>query len=162
MPQRSIVFDNDLLDVSLTLPARLRARARVFKQALRGLSPGLTAIPDANTGLRADLPVWPQWLLVSSRIALQETGILPSPRLTQPYYSESSWPNMRELIRHNESLRILIEDTIHDPRCIDPGLFCVEAVDSVLNMHVAGEADFTSLLFELLTFGQWHKHYGPP
>jgi hypothetical protein len=68
---------------------------------------------------------------------------------------------MRELIRHNESLRTLIGNTIHDPRCIDPGLFCVGTVDSLFNMHLAGEADLTSLLFELLTFGQWHKRHGP-
>jgi asparagine synthase (glutamine-hydrolysing) len=162
VPQRSIIFDNDLLDVSLALPAGLRARGKVLKSAMRRLSTRLAAIPDANTGLRADLPVWPEWCLVASRIALQEAGVLPRPRLAHPAHSEGSWPNRRELIRHNESLRALIENTLHDPRCLDPDLFCPETAVDLFRMHLAGEADFTRLLFSLLTFGQWHRRYGPP
>ena len=161
LPQRSIVFDNDLLDVSLSLPPQVRARGRAFKRALKMLSPGLSAIPDANTALRADFPVWPEWALVSGRIALHEVGLMPQPRLARPWHTQGSWPNMRELIRHNEKLRTLIEETVHDPRCIDPGLFRTEVADSCFRHHMAGTTDFTKVLFALLTFGRWHMQYGP-
>jgi len=161
MPQRSIVFDNDLLAVSLSLPANLSARARLFKRALKILSPDLSAISNANTGLRADLPVWPEWVLVGVRTALQETGILPHPSMVHPAYTDRAWPDLRQLNRHSEPLRTLIERTLYDPRCIDPGLFCPAVAHSVFESHVAGQADCTSLLFRLLTFGQWHRRYGP-
>jgi asparagine synthase (glutamine-hydrolysing) len=161
MGQRSIVFDNDLLEISLSIPPRLRARGRVLRKALKMLSPELAAIPNANTGLRADLPVWPEWLLVSGREALREIGVLRRPQLPHPAYTNRSWPNKAELIRHNDKIRRSIEETLHDPECIDPDLFNVEAVDSILEKHMNREEDYSRLLYLLLTFGRWHKKYGP-
>jgi hypothetical protein len=161
MGHRLVIADNDLWSVALSIPPRLRAKGRVLRKALKRISPELAAIPNANTGFRADLPLWLEWMLVSSHIALREAGILPRPHVPHPAYTERSWPDMAELIRHNEKLRAMLETTLHDPNCIDPDLFCVETVVSLLRMHLAREADFTKLLFSLLTFGQWHKHYGP-
>jgi asparagine synthase (glutamine-hydrolysing) len=161
MGQRSIVFDNDLLEVSLSIPPGLRANGRVFKKALKMLSPELAAIPNANTGLRADLPVWPEWLWVNGKKALQEIGVLRRPQLPHPAYTNGSWPNMPELIRHNDKLKGLLEETLHDPECIDPDLFNVKAIDSVFEKHMARESNFMELLFLLLTFGRWHKKYRP-
>jgi hypothetical protein len=161
MGHRLVIADNDLWSVALSIPPRLRARGRVLRKALRRLSPELAGIPNANTGFRADLPVWIEWGLVSSRIALQEVGILPRPHVPDPTFTQQSWPDMGALIRHNEKLRTLLDVTLHDPQCIDPRLFSVDVVDSVFKQHLAGKAEHANLLFALLTFGQWHKDYGP-
>lgn len=161
MEQRSIIFDNDMLDFSLSMPPKFRSNGRVFRKALRKLSPELVAIPNANTGLRADLPVWPEWLLVRTRGVLRKMGVLPRPKLPHPVYTNGSWPNKAELIRYNEKLKRLIGETLHDPECIDPDLFNVKAIDSIFERHINRGEDFTDLLLLLLTFGRWHKKYGP-
>jgi asparagine synthase (glutamine-hydrolysing) len=161
MGHRLVIADNDLWSVGLSIPPRLRARGRVLRKALQRLSPDLAAIPNANTGFRADLPVWLEWALVSSRIALQEVGVLPRPRVPHPTFTQQSWPQMGALIRHNEKLRTMLDVTLHDPRCIDPRLFRVDVVDSVFKQHLVGKAEHANLLFALLTFGQWHRDYGP-
>ena len=161
VPQRSAIFDNDLLDLALAIPPEYRARGRVLKQALHRLSPQLAGIPDSSTGLRADLPVWPEWILVSSGIALRDIGIWPEKRRSHPAHQDTSWPHMRELIRHNEKLGTLIAGTLHDPRCIDPDLFDMEIVDSQFRQHMAGATDCSTLLFWLRTCGMWHKDSEP-
>jgi hypothetical protein len=111
--------------------------------------------------LRGDLPVWLEWCLVGSRIALEDIGVWSGPRVPHPAYTERAWPDMGELIRHNGQLRSLIDTTIHDPTCIDPHLFRVEVVDAVFKRHLSRQVESTNLLFALLTFGLWHRHYGP-
>jgi hypothetical protein len=161
MAQRSVIFDNNLLELSLRIPPELRSRGRVLKKALSRLSPTLATIPDANTGLRADLPVWIQWPIVSSRTVLQDAGLLSPPRLPSPAYANGSWPHWGELIRYNTTLRTMIEDTLHNPACLDPGLFDIQQADSILTRHLERQQDSARMLFALLTFGQWHKRYGP-
>jgi asparagine synthase (glutamine-hydrolysing) len=161
LPQRSVIFDNGLLELSLSIPPHLRARGRVLRRALRRLSPGLAAIPDANTGLRPDLPVWLSWLLVSSGIALREAGICPRRKLPHPAFTDRSWPYWSELIRRNEKLRTMIEATIRDPECLDPELFDADAVWGIHRDHMERKDDYGRRLFQILTFGRWHKSYGP-
>lgn len=161
MGQRSIVFDNDLLEVSLSIPPRFKTGGRVLRKALKMLSPELAAIPNANTGLRANMPVWPEWLLLRGRGVLRKIGVLSRPQLPHPAYTNGSWSNMAELIRHNEKLERLIGETLRDPECIDPSLFNIEAIDSIFEKHINREESFTDLLFLLLTFGQWYGKYGP-
>jgi len=159
--QRSVVHDNDLLDVSSSIPLELRAKARVLKKALRNLSPELAAIPYANTGLRADMPVWPEWLLANGLEALRMFGVLRRAKQPHPAYRNGSWPNRGELIRTNEKLRTLIDDTLLDPASIPPDLFDVEAVRGLWQEHLNRDADHFEQLFLLLTFGRWHEKYGP-
>jgi asparagine synthase (glutamine-hydrolysing) len=159
--QRSVIFDNDLLELSLSIPPKLRAKGRVLRRALQRLSPELAAITNADTGLRADLPVWPEWLLLRSQGVLRKVGILAAPQLPHPVFTNGSWQNMAELIRHNEKLNRLIEETLRDPECIDPDLFDAKTAYSILQKHIDREADHTDLLCSLLTFGRWYKKYGP-
>jgi asparagine synthase (glutamine-hydrolysing) len=160
--ERTIVFDNDLLNLYLSMPPRLRLEGGVYRKVLEKIAPELATISNANTGLRADLPVWPEWLLLRGRGVLRKIGVLPRPQLPHPAYTNGSWPDMAELIRHNEKLKNLIEETLRDSECIDPGLFNVKAIDSIFEKHIDGrEKGFTDLLCLLLTFGRWHKKYGP-
>jgi asparagine synthase (glutamine-hydrolysing) len=159
--QRSVIADNDLWSLSLSIPPRLRANGRVLKKALRRISPALAALPYSNTGLRADLPPWPEWLLLRGRGVLRRVGLVSRPQLPHPAFSSGPWPNRAELIRQNAKLKGLMEQTLRDPACIDPDLFDVRAVDTVLEQHLNRKADHTTMLCSLLTFGQWYRDYGP-
>jgi asparagine synthase (glutamine-hydrolysing) len=159
--ERTIVFDNDLLNLHLSMPPQLRLEGRVYRKVFRKIAPELVVISNANTGLRGDMSVWGEWLLANSTAALQKICVLPRPQLPHPAYTNGSWPNKAELIRYSEKLKRLIGDTLHDPECIAPNLFDVEAIDSVFEKHINREEDSSHLLYLLLTFGRWHKKYGP-
>ena len=159
--ERTIVFDNDLFNLSLSMPPKLRLEGRVYRKMLRTVAPKLAAVPYAKTDLRADIPIFLEWMLTTSRGALRTVGMWPRPQLPHPAYTNGPWPNMAELIRYSEGLKGLISETLHDPECIDPDLFNVKAIDSIFEKHINREEDFTDLLYLLLTFGRWHKKYGP-
>jgi asparagine synthase (glutamine-hydrolysing) len=161
MGQRSVIADNDLWSVALSIPPSLRAKARVLRKALKRISPELAAIPNANTGFRADLAVGLEWFLVSSRIALRDLGAWPRPKVPHPAFTHRSWPYWSGLIRHNDKLRTMIETTIRDPECLNPDLFDREAAIAILERHMQRREDHGRWLFQLLTFGWWHKRYGP-
>ncbi len=161
MSERTVVFDNDLFDLHLSMPPELRLGGRVYRKMLRTVTPKLTAVPYANTGLSANMPMLLEWTLATGIRALQEVHILPRAQLPHPAYTNGSWPNMAELIRYSEKLKRVIGETLHDQECIDPDLFNVKAIDSILEKHINREEDSTYLLYLLLTFGRWHKKYGP-
>jgi hypothetical protein len=161
MSERTTALDNDLLNLCLSMPPQLRLDGRVYRKALREMSPELAVLPDANTGLRADMPILLEWLLITSRGALRTVGLWPRPRLPHPTYTNGSWPNMEELIRYSEPLNGLISEALHDPECIDPDLFNVKAIDSLFKRHMGREESSSDLLYLLLTFWRWYKKYGP-
>jgi len=159
--ERTIVFDNDLFNLYLSMPPQLRLEGRVYRKMLRTVAPELAAVPYAKTDLRADIPIFLEWMLTTSRGALRTVGMWPRARLPHPAYTNGPWPDMAELIRYSEKLKRLIEETLHDPECIDPNLFNVKAIGSIFEKHVDREEDSRYLLYLLLTFGRWHKKYGP-
>ena len=161
MNERTIIFDNDLFDLYLSMPPGFRLKGRVFRKVLRKIAPEFAAILNANTGLRADMPIALEWVLTISRGALRKIHILPRPQLPHPAFTNGSWPKMSELIRYNEKLKQLIWNTIHDEECINPEIFNVKSIETMFERHLKGEREFTALLFLLLTFGRWHKKYGP-
>jgi hypothetical protein len=55
----------------------------------------------------------------------------------------------------------MIETTIRDPECLNPDLFDREAAIAILERHMQRREDHGRWLFQLLTFGWWHKRYGP-
>ena len=159
MEERTIIYDNELFDLYLSMPPHLRVTGNVYKKAFKKLAPELAAIPDANTRVKVDAPLLWEWESTTVRKILRTLKILPIHRSHHPSYRDESWPNFRELIRYNKKLRKLISETIHDEECISSKLFNVKYIDSIFNKHLSGEKNFTYLLLLLLTFGRWHKKY---
>lgn len=159
--ERTITFDNDLFDVYLSMPPQFRLKGRVYKKAIKKLAPEFAAIPNSNTGFRADTPIFLEWLLMTGRRALRKFHILPHPHTPHPAFTTGSWPDKSELIRSNEKLKKLVWDTIHNEECINPEIFNTKNIENMFFAHLEGREDFTNTLLLLLTFGTWYKKYGP-
>jgi len=160
---RSIIFDKDLIELSLKLPPRGKKNGRLVKKALKRLSPKLAKLPNANTALRADLPPELEKILSFSRsLGGKVKRSIPSKKSNEkknPAYRNGSWPNMAELIRHNEKLRKIFEQSFSDPDCFPPEIFDLKDTEQILRDHLIKGMDNTQLLLVLLTFGRWHKKY---
>lgn len=158
MEQRVIMFDNDLIDLYLEIPPELRFNGRIYRKALATLNRKLFQIPNASTGLP---PLIPEYMEFGINLLQKATNKFIKPRLPHPSYNRRSWPNMPELIRHNDKLKQLILNVINDDKYISPSIFNRVRLMELFNSHMRNQEDFTDFLFLVLTFGIWYKKYGP-
>jgi asparagine synthase (glutamine-hydrolysing) len=158
MDERTIAYDNDLFNLYLEMPVELRFNAFTFKRALKKLNLKLAKIPNANTGLSSTVPVPLEWGIM---LAHRFREKIFRPHISNPAFTQGSWPKLPELIRHNEKLKQCIWSVIHDEECIDSTIFNRSTLIDIFNKHLNYRADFTEFLLLTLTFGTWHKKYGP-
>jgi hypothetical protein len=76
-------------------------------------------------------------------------------------FTQGSWPNFVELIRHNEKLKRLTIDTLGDSVCLDPSIFNIQRIEDMFKGYLDGKDKYMIFFHLLLTFGRWHKKYGP-
>jgi asparagine synthase (glutamine-hydrolysing) len=161
MDERSVVFDNNLLDLHLKMPLGFRSSSKIWLKALARLDPRIAEIPDANTGYSPSTPEYLAWGLDACRKMTNTLHLSRSRPLPHPTFTQRSWPNWAELTRHNEKLKRSTSDILHDPECLDPRIFNIQRAKAMFKEYLNGKDDYTALLFLLLTFGKWHKKYGP-
>jgi asparagine synthase (glutamine-hydrolysing) len=159
--ERTIAFDNALFDIHLRMPHRFQADQEVYKRAVKSVARDTLLIPNANTLLRLDAPLWVDWLAFHFTGAARIGLLSLRPRNARSYVSGiSSWPIYKQLIRQDPCLQNLIHETLDDPQCIDRTLFDVAYLKKVFEAHVRGDVDQDKLLFLILTYGVWHKAFG--
>jgi len=158
--ERSIAFDNDLLDLHLKMPLNIRSTSKIWKKALAKLDPKIAVIPNANTGYSPLISEFLEWGLTLSRRVINKVHSLKFYKVPHPTYTQGAWPNFTELIRYNERMRKLISNTLGDSECLNPKIFNIQRIEEMFEEHLNSKTDYTEFLFLLLTFGRWHKKYG--
>ena len=154
IPERSVILDNDLFETFLEMPSNLK-RGRVYRKALKMLDPKIADIPDVNTGLSPQVPALLEGILTV--LCSVKGKAFPS----RSIFTQGAWPDLAELLRQNERLRKLVLDTIQDPQCLDPAIFNHGRILEMFEEHLQRKADHYILLLLLVTFGRWHKRFGP-
>jgi hypothetical protein len=156
---RVLAVDNALLDAIVATPPRLRLDGLAYRAALRRLAPDLWRIPDGNVGMRPGTHHLVLYARDRARELRRRAGLYRPPSLPDPAFTERSWPNMAEMIRHRTALAERMAKTLADPDALPPDLFDSAAVARLLEAHLAGEANHAWLLLLLLTFGTWHRRH---
>lgn len=157
---RTVMFDNDMLDLSFAIPTRQKLNGRLIKKVISRLSLSQALIPYANTGLPAVVTDWPECILLMGSALLKKYVAKPG-SLPMSYYTDGSWPNFAELFRNNSNIANLLSETISNPRCLNPDIFDQTGARLLLEQHMSGQIDFSDTLTSLLTFGRWYNKYGP-
>ena len=170
MTERSLVFQNEVIDLHLRMPLELRCDSRVWMKAVQRLAPRVAAVANANTGFSPFMPLALASGLDAAgellhrlpglwRLARHAGGEEP----TSPGLSPISWPRFDWLVRHNPELRRRVVETLSDPKALPPEIFDLRQVDKLLQDHLAERGGHRLMLFVLLTFGLWHRmHPGAP
>lgn len=160
--QTVLLFDNDLLDLHLRMPIKMRSNNRAWNKAIAKLDPKIASISDANTGYSLFIHEILVWILSSVRdvFALIKRHFIKPSCSTYSVYTLSTWANYSEMIRHNNQLRRLIQDTIENQECLDPLFFNIQKINEMYKEHLSGKKNYAEILFLLLTFGRWYKKYG--
>lgn len=161
MDERNILFDNDVLNLYLKMPFKLRSNSGLWKKALAKLDMEICRIPDANTSVSPSFPEFIECVIILSQKIIKKLNSFWSPTKKPSYeiYNEGSWPNFDELIRQNEKLRSMIKKTILDNKCLDPNIFNINRIKELFEEHLKRENNNYDFLCLLLTYGLWHKKY---
>jgi len=155
MPERSVIFDNDLFEILLEMPPDLKRTGRVYRKALKKLDPRIAKIPYAKTGLTPEVPAFLEWIVILLR------SIKGKAFPQRSIFTQGAWPDLAEMLRQNNRLRKLMLETIEDPHCLDPAIFDRERILEMFEEHLQRKADYYVLFLLLLTFGRWNKKFGP-
>jgi asparagine synthase (glutamine-hydrolysing) len=158
MEQRIIAFDNDLFDLYLEMPPRYRFEGRIYRKALQRINPDFMKVPDAKNALSPMVGKYAEITITTMRRFIKK---LSKPQQSNPSYTQHSWLNMPELVRHNNKLKLLIWNVINDETYINSNIFDRSTLIEMFNNHINRRGDFTNQLFAILTFGIWYKKYGP-
>ncbi|MBW2594457.1 MAG: hypothetical protein JRC93_00495 [Deltaproteobacteria bacterium] len=160
--ERTVSFDNELFDIYLKMPYPMRANGKVFRKVLKRIDPCLASLPSANTGFRADIPPVYEKCLLFGKSILRAARIIPreGQGLPDPTFTRGSWPEYSELIRRNESMKLIINSLINDNNSLDPMLFDIPNIRKMFNNHLDRKENYVDLLLLLMTFGSWHQKYG--
>ncbi|MBI4846469.1 MAG: hypothetical protein HY810_08410 [Candidatus Omnitrophica bacterium] len=145
MNERSIVWDNDLMDLHLKMPLGMRTNSRIWKKAIACLNLKVARVPNSNQGLKI-------WQKAINRVLFRKPLELPS-----PMYTQGSWPNFLLFIRHHKKMRDLIQNVINDQESISPDIFDVKRIKQIYSEYMNGKNEYSIFLYLLLTFGIWFK-----
>lgn len=153
-------FDSEVFDIYLRMPPAWRCGGRLVQTALRRLGPRVASIPNANTGFRADLHPWTEVLVLLSLAALRRIGLLRRAPLPSSSHSRGSWQNVTELYRQDPRHRAQFQAIRGRLDGLTMGLMDADALATCVDEHLAGTANHTKLLRQLLTHDAWVRLFG--
>jgi hypothetical protein len=155
--QRTIAFDNDILDIFYSTPAEIRNGTQLLAETLRHLNPKLLEVRNANTNLRPDLSPMKLTLHSWNRGLKRRAGIGTS-KLGDPTVADRSWPSESEMLRNSPMLMSRIEQ-LSDSKSIESlGIFENTKIDSIANELREGQTTRAPALLALLTIDEFISH----
>lgn len=157
----SLILDNDVLDFCLELPINFRSNDKLWISALLQLNSHLAILPDSNNRFSPFFPSLIKWGLDLSEILIKKLRLSQTALPNPTCQSDCSWPNMSELLRHNVELKRIVMKMIDDPESIPPSIFNIDRIKQIFIEHVTGRKNHVKFLYLLITFGRWHKLFGP-
>ena len=149
-------ISNALYDLCWGMHAEDKANWTVYQKAISRLNPQMMAVRNANTNIRASMPLWQQSIVKFARAAGQKIGIASG---ASPSWWDRSWPEPRQAIDANPLIQAALADLPGSPALASAGLFDRDGISSVIDEHASGARDNTVLLCELLTIDRALKPF---
>lgn len=147
-------LENGLFDLAFAMPTRYKTNWRVYQNALANLDWRLMQVRNANTNIRASVPLWGQTLLSWSRgIHNRSLGrLFPPLRLrSMPSGADRSWPEPRQSIEVNPWIRSEVLALPQSERLESIPFIDLSSVRTLVEDHIEGKGDHSFLLNLLLT-----------
>ncbi len=148
-------FDNEFIAVLLKIPPELRFKYHIYRKFLRRLAPELAALPYSNTMVRADAPLiaWKAgraYHHYAKEMLRKGVWHLTGGRIYLP--NKRSYLNFNEWLRFNEKWRGFVTGLLLDKEACSRRYFNREYIETLINEHEAGKADYSRQLVYLATF----------
>ena len=137
------------------MPPAWRCSGRMAQRALRRLSPAAARLPNANTNFRADLEPLLEVGGLLSRGILRRLGLRRRPDTPSGMHSAGSWQNVPRLYREDPGHRTRFTDIRARLDGLALGVLDADGLAACIDEHLAGSANHTKLLRQLLTHDAW-------
>lgn len=106
-PFRDPFLDVRLVELMTRLPIRYRLRKNIINTAVANLNPTLAEIPHPKTNIALKRPFAAHYVALQVNWALDRVRENTKP---VPYYTQGSWPNWDELLRHHDIAMPILEE----------------------------------------------------
>jgi asparagine synthetase B (glutamine-hydrolysing) len=141
-------FSNRLYDLCWRITAQDKANWAVYQKAIKLLDPQLMQVRNANTNIRADMPLRMQTAVKFARAA---TSRIFGTGGASPSWWDRSWPEPRQNIDVNPSIQATMRALPSSQALASTGLFDQDAIAARIGEHEARSRDHTILLGQLMT-----------
>jgi len=157
--ERNIFFDNEVNEISLKIPSKIRGAGLLHKWTLRHLNMILALIPDANTFLP---PVFPKSIRIFAKKIRPTLGRIRRCAVhnskSKPILKTSgSWLLKHEMYRKDSLYRKRIENLIVNESVFPSEIFDLKHIKNTWNEYMAGNISLHFEVEALLSFGSLHK-----
>lgn len=150
-------MSNALYELSWAIRAEDKANWAVFRKSIARLNPCLMSVRNANTNIRADVPLWGQSLVKYARAAAQCVGLSTA---SAPSWWDRSWPQPRQAIDANPAIQAKVASLLASEALASTGLFDFDAMADTIVEHRAGAHDHSVLLNTLITIDRTLEPFG--
>ena len=159
--EKCLSMDNELHDLMLSMPAKIRKSGELSPAATRRLAPRLARVQNANTLLPTSAPGWCHKAVkrVRPKIGTLRRRFNYAFGITGGAMS-SSWSDCRLLAAKDGGWIDYIEARLFDPEGLPDTIFDRRAVQQLWRDFRGGNFALGFSLDSLLTFALVHKHYG--
>ncbi|MEE2842487.1 MAG: asparagine synthase-related protein [Chloroflexota bacterium] len=152
--QRTIAFDNDILDIYYSIPAKMRHGTRLLAETIKILNPKLLEVRNANTNLRPDLS--PTRLTIDSwmRGAKRRVGI-GRIATSDPSDKDRSWPSEDGVLRNSPALQERLTDLRKSQNLDSLNIFDTAKINQLIDSFEAGNNSPATALLTLITIDEF-------
>ncbi|MFZ5830719.1 MAG: asparagine synthetase B family protein [Planctomycetota bacterium] len=131
--------DQDLIDVVMGMPPRLKLGETIQAEILQRRRPEFLGVVNVNTGTRMGAGRFAQRIAGFRQKVYAKLGV----RGYQPYERLGLWLR--------RELKPLVEETLLSDRCLGRGLFHPDTTRSIVARHSANERNHTFLIMAMMT-----------
>ena len=156
---RNLMFDKDVIDLYLTVPADIRGDGVLHPWTLWYLNKALPFIPNANYWLP---PVVPKSLTkltwrIRPWIGKSRRKIISFFRKGPVTTTESSWTLLAEMYRGDSRYRDFIQNCLYDKRALPSEIFDPKAIGDCWREFLGGNSSRYYEINMLMSFGLLHR-----
>jgi len=139
-------LDNELIDLLLAAPPKLKIGDTIQAHILRRRRPEFLQVVNSNTGARVGAGSVERFLAKARLKVLSKLRV----RGYQPYERLGLWLR--------DDLRSLVNGLLLDERCLERGVFDPDAVRSIVAHHLGGQKNHTFILMAMMIFELGQRH----
>lgn len=159
---RCPLYDNQIIELYLSMPPGLRICSRAYGRALEKLSKPLARIPYSRTGVSIRSPEVVQtcayFLLPATRAARSKGRQILGRYQRYPEESFDSYPNIGTLLRQNNFMSMTREFLCWGILS-DLGLVDNDVLELMLDRHFQGKSNYGAILGGLLSLAHWFANW---
>ncbi len=155
--ERTLYLDNDVNNISLRIPSKIRGKSIIHSWILWHLNKRLLLIPNANNYLPILSPKWMQNMFKRFRPKfghIRRKLYLKYKRNSLMLPTSGSWILMHQLYRRDRKYRSMIETLLQNKDVFPHDIFDYNGIKQLWNEFLDGNLNLLFEINSLITFGK--------